>query len=58
MVVVSVPPRVLRSMDSTSLRSIVIVPRLRVNSTRPPFAEAVMSSSPPLPLNSISSLPD
>ena len=32
-VVVSVPPRVLRSMASTSLRSMTMVPRLRVNRT-------------------------
>ena len=39
-VIVSVPPRALRSIASTSLRSITMLPRLRVNSTRPPLAEA------------------
>ena len=54
---VSVPPRALRSMASTSSRSMTMLPRLRVNSTRPPLAEAAKISSPALPLNSMVSVP-
>ena len=34
-----------------------MLPRLRVNSTRPPLADAAKTSSPLLPLNSIVSVP-
>jgi hypothetical protein len=54
---VSVPPSVLRSIASTSLRSMTMLPRLRVNSTRPPLAEASKISEPALPLNSSVSVP-
>ena len=54
---VSAPPSALRSMLSTSLRSMTMLPRLRVNSTRPPLAEAAKISAPLLPLNSIVSAP-
>ena len=54
---VSVPPSALRSMRSTSFRSMTMLPRLRVNSTRPPFADASKISAPALPLNSIVSVP-
>ena len=56
-VIVSVPPSALRSIFSTSFRSMTMLPRLRVNSTRPPFADAVKISTPALPLNSIVSVP-
>ena len=54
---VSVPPRALRSMASTSLRSMTMLPRLRVNRTRPPFADASKVSAPALPLKSSASVP-
>ena len=56
-VIVSVPPRALRSTTSTSSVSITMLPRLRVKRRRPPLAEASKISSPPLPLNSIVSVP-
>ncbi len=56
-VTVSAPPSVLRSIASTSLRSMTMLATLRVNSTRPPFAETLKISLAALPLNSIRSVP-
>ena len=53
----SAPPRVLATIDSTSLRSIVIAATSRVNRTRPPLAETSMFSLALLPLNAIVSMP-
>src|SRR5829696_512565 len=54
---VSTLPSALRSMTSTSLPSMTMLPRLRVKSSRPPFADAWKISLAALPLNSIVSVP-
>ncbi len=56
-VMLSVPPSALTSMLSTSLRSMTILPRLRVNRARPPLAKTWKISAPALPLKSRVSLP-
>ena len=56
-VIVSVPPRALRSTTSTSLASITMLPTLRVKRSRPPLAEASMFSPMLLPLKSMVSVP-
>ena len=56
-VTLSAPPNVLATIDSTSLRSIVIAAMSRVNRTRPPLAETSMFSLAALPLNAIASVP-
>ena len=54
---VSAPPSALRSMLSTSFRSMTMLPMLRVKRTRPPLAEISKISATLLPLNSIVSVP-
>jgi len=53
----STPPRVRRSMRSTSLRSMLMFAMLRVNSARPPLADTVKLSPMAEPLNSMVSVP-
>ena len=56
-VMVSAPPRALRLICSTPLRSMVTLPTSRVNRTRLPLAEMSMFSLTLAPLNSSVSLP-
>ena len=55
--IVSAPPRALKSIASTSLRSMVTLATSRENSARPPLAEIVMFSAMLAPLKSIVSKP-
>ena len=54
---VSAPPSALSVRTSTSSVSMTMLPTLRVNSRRPPFADAAKISAPAEPLKSSVSTP-
>ena len=56
-VILSAPPSALKSIVSTSLRSMMMLPTSRVNRTRPPLAEMSKFSPTSAPLNSSVSMP-